>query len=303
MDQTFENTRSCSYCESATHNIRGCDSPDINILCDAASTAFVTIRRTNTQEQTKDLYTTWLKNTYNLRQLKVIAVTRMNDMVSGRTKADYADKVWYVNNFVYEMALEEEVEEVEEVEVEEVSWYIDRNPNPSTELDGFQTPETMSPRGPPELVRQNNNIILNDDDDDDYDYDDDDDELLINSRFPPPHIGFGYIPSISRNDIRRSSVRLRVREIPTFDINVKIQEFIGLYELLEDNFECPICYETHDKSLKLVLGCNHEFCTGCVIETLKTNKSQCAFCRDEMKQFIVYNEKELDKFKNYCCVK
>jgi nitrogen fixation NifU-like protein len=48
--------------------------------------------------------------------------------------------------------------------------------------------------------------------------------------------------------------------------------------------ECNICYD--DKELKnfVKLGCNHEFCKDCVIETMKTsnNKLCCAFCRTEI---------------------
>ena len=307
MAQTFEQmsfTRNCSYCESATHNIRGCDSSDINVLCEAASMAFETLRRTRTPDETKNIYISWIKNTYNLKQLRVIAVTKMNDMVYGRNKSDYAEKVWYVNNFNYETILEEAEAEAEAEEVEEVSWYIDRNPSIALEnmlsLDGFQTPPTMSPRdAPPEIQRHNNAIILNDDD-----------------RDPP---AFRNIQPMTRNDaamalldIRREIMenegprdrRERERQGQQFDIIVKTQEFIGLSELLEDNFECPICYENHDKSMKLVLGCNHEFCTECIIKTLKTNnKPRCAFCRDVMKDFTVYNNEEFNKLKTCCRIK
>ena len=288
----------CSYCRSRMHNIRGCNSLDIEVLLNCLQQAFAIIRRTNTQTVTKDLYTHWLLHTYNLQQLKVVAVTRMDSRVSGLNKADYADKIWYIVNYMYENNDEEEV-------IEEVEWIIDRLPNP----DEFQTPPTMSPRdAPPEIVRQSNSIILTDDD---LDH-----ELMINSFNSPRNSprrndasiiiqGFDYIQEMNHyNRVRGSGVLdLRI-ESEKLDINVKTQEFIGLAELLEDNFECSICYENQDKSMKLVLGCNHEFCTECIIKTLETNnKPRCAFCRDVMKDFTVYNKKELNKFKECCRVK
>jgi len=294
MEELLNNTnnyRNCSYCRSNMHTIRGCNSLDIEILFDCLQQAFEIIRQTNTQRIAKNLYTHWLINTYNLQQLKVIAVTRMNSRTSGLNKADYADIIWNIINYQHEN--NEEVQAIEEVE-----WSIDRLPNP----DEFQTPPTMSPRvAPPEIQRNTNN--------------DDDDELIINSIHPPPFVGFGYIPSfMTRNDARMALLEIRrermenegTRKIEkeNLNINVKTQEFIGLSELLEDNFECSICYENHDKSMKLVLGCNHEFCTECIIKTLKTNnKPRCAFCRDVMKDFTVYNNEEFNKLKTCCRIK
>ena len=285
-------SRSCSYCRSTMHNIRGCNSLDIDILSECHQQAFLVIRQSNTRFATKDLYTNWLLHTYNLQQLKVVAVTRMNSRISGLNKADYAEKIWYINNCVYE-----DVEDVEEV-----GWSIDRLPNANPEITfntntiplvGFQTPPTMSPRiEPPEIERQNNVIL------------DSDDELLINSH-NGPQIGFGYIPSFVNWRSRRATFGNGSQSYVkrNKNISIKKQELIGLSELLGDDFECSICYETQNKSMKLVLGCNHEFCTECIIKMLKTsNKPRCAFCRDEMKEFIVYNNEELNKLEDYCIV-
>ncbi len=48
--------------------------------------------------------------------------------------------------------------------------------------------------------------------------------------------------------------------------------------------ECNICYDEKELNKFVKLGCNHEFCKDCVIETMKTsnNKLCCAFCRTEI---------------------
>jgi hypothetical protein len=64
----------------------------------------------------------------------------------------------------------------------------------------------------------------------------------------------------------------------------KIVSTVNECENTGEKCECNICYD--DKELKnfVKLGCNHEFCKDCVIETMKTsnNKLCCAFCRTEI---------------------
>ena len=282
------NFRNCSYCRSSMHNIRGCNSSNIEILLDCLQQAFAVIRRTNTRTVTKNLYTHWLLHTYNLQQLKVVAVTRMNSRVSGLNKADYADKIWYIINYQHEN--NEEVEEVEEV-----GWRIDRLPNANPEItfntntiNELHTPPTMSPRTePPEIERRQNDA---------------DDELIINSP-NRRQVGFGYIPSfLTQRMIRETLTKLDDTECNK-NISIKTQELIGLTEILEDDFECSICYETQHKSKRLILSCDHEYCTECIINTLKIDKKNnktpnCAFCRDEMKEFLLYSNKELEDFEH-----
>jgi len=268
-------SRSCSYCRSNEHTIRYCNSADIDVLLNCLQQAFLIIRQSHTQIDGKVQYTNWLLNSYTLHQLKVVAVTRMNSRISGFNKADYADTIWNCNNSVYEV---EEVE-VEVEEVEEVGWSIDRLPNPNPEItfDGFQTPPTMSPRDPPEVVRAGAGAFTYDE-----------------------GVGFGYRSNISYMSLSTAIALIDLRET-RYNISITKQELIGLSELLEDDFECSICYELKNKSLKLVLGCDHEYCTECIIKMLKisnSNKPRCAFCRDEMKQMIVYNNEELNKLND-----
>ena len=51
------------------------------------------------------------------------------------------------------------------------------------------------------------------------------------------------------------------------------------------NIECSICLEEIEQCKFVKLNCNHAFCKGCVIKTIKTNKSStlcCALCRSEI---------------------
>jgi hypothetical protein len=51
-------------------------------------------------------------------------------------------------------------------------------------------------------------------------------------------------------------------------------------------FECPICYEFHDKNKHVVTNCNHEFCGDCMSVILYNSYSDnkdasCPLCRQE----------------------
>jgi hypothetical protein len=65
--------------------------------------------------------------------------------------------------------------------------------------------------------------------------------------------------------------------------------------------ECSICYDEKELQNFVKLGCNHEFCKDCVINTIKTsnNKVCCAFCRSEVTEIESRTNEvknEIDKF-------
>ena len=53
--------------------------------------------------------------------------------------------------------------------------------------------------------------------------------------------------------------------------------------------ECNICYESYSNNEFIKLQCNHEFCHDCISKQLQNNKASCAFCRQDMKQFDIYD--------------
>lgn len=42
--------------------------------------------------------------------------------------------------------------------------------------------------------------------------------------------------------------------------------------------ECPICFNSKEKSIKLI-NCNHSFCENCIENWLLNHKSTCPICR------------------------
>jgi hypothetical protein len=54
---------------------------------------------------------------------------------------------------------------------------------------------------------------------------------------------------------------------------------------MEEILDCCICFESYNKSEFVKLNCNHEFCNGCLKQTLVSDKRPkpcCAYCRAEV---------------------
>jgi hypothetical protein len=64
--------------------------------------------------------------------------------------------------------------------------------------------------------------------------------------------------------------------------------------------DCPICYENITSSC-VVLGCNHNLCSGCFVTYLKsrTNNINCAICRASIIKVKTYTEECATKLKPF----
>lgn len=66
--------------------------------------------------------------------------------------------------------------------------------------------------------------------------------------------------------------------------------------------ECNICYDDKELHQFVKLGCNHEFCKDCVINTMKSNdknKLCCAFCRTEVTKIESRTDEVKNEIDNY----
>jgi hypothetical protein len=67
--------------------------------------------------------------------------------------------------------------------------------------------------------------------------------------------------------------------------------------------DCSICFENLEKDKFVKLGCNHEFCSDCLLGTIKTTKSnnlRCALCRSDITNITTYLPEincKFDEFK------
>lgn len=70
--------------------------------------------------------------------------------------------------------------------------------------------------------------------------------------------------------------------------NIDIIVEAPMYDLLQ---ECSICYEDVNSYDFVKLNCQHKFCKGCIVATVKTRPSihKCAMCRHEVTQMTTYN--------------
>lgn len=79
-----------------------------------------------------------------------------------------------------------------------------------------------------------------------------------------------------------------------FHITTKISE---KQDDLEEECECNICYDEHEKKNFVKLDCGHEFCKDCIKQSLQNERRKtpcCAFCRADIKNF----ELKVESIKN-----
>ena len=94
------------------------------------------------------------------------------------------------------------------------------------------------------------------------------------------------------------------------NINTEITKynFTTTVETLEkkeqdEKCDCSICFENLEKGKFVKLGCNHEFCSDCLLGTIKATKSdnlRCAFCRNDITNIVTYLPEincKFDEFK------
>jgi len=71
-------------------------------------------------------------------------------------------------------------------------------------------------------------------------------------------------------------------------------------EELEIVSDCAICYEATKLQDSVILNCEHQFCHGCVTQTLAKCRPICALCREPMSVFIVKNQTIYDSVSELC---
>jgi hypothetical protein len=93
-----------------------------------------------------------------------------------------------------------------------------------------------------------------------------------------------------------------IRNRQSLQNNINLQVNLKQIDCLEECFECAICMEDDCAPIrKVILSCNHSFCTSCVNEVfnlakIKNKQPSCALCRSECSNIQVSNEECLEKF-------
>lgn len=58
--------------------------------------------------------------------------------------------------------------------------------------------------------------------------------------------------------------------------------------------ECPICYEDIANIQTVRLGCNHDYCSSCLIRHMDKNKLNCPMCREQIQHITVRQQQHYD---------
>jgi hypothetical protein len=67
----------------------------------------------------------------------------------------------------------------------------------------------------------------------------------------------------------------------------------------DEKCDCSICFENFDKEKFTKLNCGHEFCSDCLIGTIKARNPRCAFCRTDITNIVTYLPEIKCKFDEF----
>ena len=88
----------------------------------------------------------------------------------------------------------------------------------------------------------------------------------------------------------------KILEISNKKIEENEQKINLLYERLQKNDCCPICYEVFNKTYITSTCCNNKICDSCIDEWYNMKKTSCIFCNKEniLKDDLLFYQKEVD---------
>ena len=103
---------------------------------------------------------------------------------------------------------------------------------------------------------------------------------------------FRDIHYIHENDIEEElDYMYRIANESNYSLNTKQSSISNITVIHNEKpvagiFECPICYDIHDKNKHVVTNCNHEFCVDCISIIINNSYSDnkdasCPLCRQE----------------------
>jgi len=256
--------RCCSFCRVNGHNINNCNDEritDFENLCKAKKEMFDDIN--SNRFESKNQFENWLMeySTENINIVKAFSISRCNGLL--RDTIDM--NIIAITRHIYCQLYQEEMEDDND---DDIPPLIDTS---NDLFEQFHDTYWMNQDFIPFEARQ----------------------PLADYSFTP-HTGIIY-NFLSNNSITidpnalsnlSNQARYKTPQIKVVNMTEELTD-----EKIDENLylqhDCNICYDTKDHYEFVKLNCEHEFCSKCVIETIKmcenTNKQPfCGFCRKDI---------------------
>lgn len=273
-------SNSCSFCGENSHNIRQCNNTHIAIYFNRIKMIFMDLLSVPmTNQERKVRFTTRLRQQFNVRELRAVAVHYTGELAS-RIKAVFIEKIWtYCNSNIQILENDNPWISVNhtpspaQVSGEEsLVWVIDRTPNRETIIETHN-------------FHQVTNFFMGRVRHYDQLYQPAADEYLA----------FGPLEPI--NLLAELSAQVKKFNIVPLIIATETPA------QLNEEIECPICLEQAKLADSAILNCHHKFCGECMVKTLATcnkNVPSCALCRQPTELCIVKNNALYNEVAEYC---
>jgi hypothetical protein len=317
--------RCCSFCGNSDHEIRQCNSSAIVVLDRRLTEGFYSIWQQGMSLQMdeniiKERFVFWTMNSFNLRDIKVIAVTTTDVPTTGRNKQEYANDIWRVykvlltrvlsasdvGNVVNQGVLNETIN-INEIELAaeqddfaEITWTIDREGSSNMSMPMPSRHHDIEMMSLPNIRTLRTNRIRERRLRDTYNYTPNPELIAIirNLLINDSATATATAPATATDDeyIPFNSVAKK------YNINVALST-----EFVDKAGSCCICMNDEINNDNMVtLNCQHQFCSECVVSIFsKHNKGGgsgpcCSLCRCEMKQIHVNNVDVLAQLEHFC---
>jgi len=82
----------------------------------------------------------------------------------------------------------------------------------------------------------------------------------------------------------------------TFESEKEFEVIVEKFEVVDEEKDCAICFETREEKDFCELNCGHKFCYKCIKKCMKTMDS-CSLCRTRVETIKTQNNKNKDKLE------
>jgi len=292
---------SCSFCNSYSHNIRGCQDPMIGLLYERMKVIYIDMMNQYPHD-TESRFNSVLNRRFNLREIRAVCATYTLCPVS-RPKLQMISVLYrYFSSRIYSLPHQEEEQPWLEArrlptqpdpvpefardldqppeEEHDITWYIDTTPSPVSVLT-FGSALIQDRLTSPRHITYNH-----------------DDVWLRLGRLGLRGQGYQEI-MVARSLNAEFDAVATVPQIKKYNIQPLLEA-----DFKEGVEECAICYESVNYMDFVELNCAHKFCCTCITSTLKAHNKlcgpSCALCRKEMESFTVKNPEIYHLVSEYC---
>ncbi len=289
----------CSFCNSNLHNITYCNNTMIDILYERIKMIYVNmLTQLFITHEIEVMFKSVLNRSFNLRELRGVGVKYIHSFAT-RTKQEFVNMLWryfstrrHLPDQQFSSTDNFSLIQADDEWIEARGLAVIRDSVPDFDRDLVDTPPEDEQDIMWYIDRTQSGLIIRH-------------NIIRNEELILPEFDFRQLTGRQRIFGR---VLLQEFDYVGYIRNVKkykISPLLVKQQEKEYVEECSICYENISSIDMVKLNCSHNFCGGCIKETLKAHNNMycgpvCALCRVPMKSFSMKNQEIYNLVSEHC---